>query len=133
MNQESNDRTGWFQYKGRSILRLDYTNLDAPGFVERIKQNHKKVRKMVEEGANNLLLLSDVRGAVPSREALAELRSNVKRAATYTKANAIIGIDGMRRHMLNFINKASPLESRACASEEEAKEWLITQALKPDR
>ena len=133
MNQESNDRTGWFQYKGLAILRLDYTNLDAPGFVARIKQNHKKVRKIVEEGAMDLLLLSDVRGAVPSREALSELRSNVKIAATYTKANAIIGIDGMRRHMLNFINKASPLQSRACANEQEAKEWLVVQARKPKR
>jgi hypothetical protein len=125
MNKPELGATGWLPYKGKQILKLDYTHLSDQELLDRIAANHAYVMTFVDQGINDILLLSDVTEATPSTEAVAMLRRIAKKAASYSTANAVIGVDGVKRHLLNLINLASPLTSRACRDEDEAKEWLL--------
>jgi hypothetical protein len=125
MAQVNLGNTGWLPYKGKEILRLDYTNLKDQDLLNRIANNHEYVMTFVNKGKTDMLLLSDVTDTAPSKEAVAMLRSISKKAASYAIANAVIGVDGVKRHLLNLINLASPLNSKACRDEDEAKEWLL--------
>jgi hypothetical protein len=125
MAQVNLGNTGWLPYKGKEILRLDYTNLKDQDLLNRIANNHEYVMTFVNKGKTDMLLLSDVTDTAPSKEAVAMLRSISKKAASYSIANAVIGVDGVKRHLLNLINLASPLNSKACRDEDEAKEWLL--------
>lgn len=125
MEQMASGHTGWLSYKGKQILLLDYRELSDQELLDRIDQNHAYVMSFVESGSKDILLLSDVTQATPNRDAVIKLRKIAKKAASYSRANAVIGVDGVKRHILNLINLASPLASRACRSEDEAKEWLL--------
>ncbi len=125
MDKMSGCNTGWLSYKGKQILLLDYRELSDQELLDRIDQNHAYVMSFVVNGEKDLLLLSDVTKTTPNRDAVIKLRKIAKKAASYSRANAVIGVDGVKRHILNLINLASPLTSRACRDEDEAKEWLL--------
>jgi hypothetical protein len=117
----------WIEHKGKRILYSSYKGLEGERFVERIKKNEAKVLELVAQGHTDLLRLTDVTDSVVggSADVMGQMRKTQEKVKPYTKANAVVGIDGIKKYLLNFLNSLPGFETRAFNTLEEAKDWLV--------
>ncbi len=115
-------------YKGVRILLSDYRGLSGQELIDRIHGNAREVIRLGKERNGNLLVLTNTTGATEDSRVLAAFRQTSKEAGPYILANAVIGVQGVRKHMLHFHNISSPFTSRAFDTEADAKEWLLNRA-----
>ncbi len=118
----------FINYKGMQILFSDYRRLSGQEFTDEINGRELETIRWGKQRNGNLLILTDITGATPNSNVLAAFRKTVKEISPYVLASAVVGVDGIKKHMLNFINITSPFKSRAFDNEEVAKEWLLRQA-----
>ncbi len=118
----------WIDYKGAKVITIDYSGLSGQELLDKINNNHKEILRLGEEGNSALLLLTDVTDTRPDKRILAALREHAATDGVYILASAVIGVTGMKKYMMNFLNIASPYKSKAFDNEEDAKKWLLVQA-----
>lgn len=113
----------WIEYKGRKILKTVYTG-----------HTHQENVKLLEEQGEferrdpNLLILSDYRGTHASQEYMEKVKAYGKefRGGPTQVKNAVIGIDGLKRVLLDgYLRFTGDKNTKSFNSEEEALEWLV--------
>ncbi len=116
-------RTKWIDYKGKEILLDDYTNLQGEELVETIEvlTNH-----LMNSGKKEILLLIDLNNSYTNKEVVNAFTEAGKRVRPVVKRTAVLGITGVKKILLNVVNKLSSIDANPFSTEEDAKDWLIS-------
>lgn len=119
---EAKKRMKWINYKGQEILLDDYTNIYPEQFAPLIK---KITDLTFQSGKKDILLIVDVTGSYANKEAVDAFVESGKKSKPLLKKTAVVGITGVKKILLNVVNKFSGLNAKAVSSMEDAKEWLV--------
>ena len=117
------DRVEWINYKGKEILYCDFRNLNDEDLVRLIKL----VDELVTTGAKkDLLKINDVRGQFATASVLPEIKRSSKLQKPYIKKSAYVGVTGVKKILLDAVNRISNIGAKPFTDLEEAKEWLVS-------
>ena len=120
---EAESRMKWITYKGKDILYEDYTNLTG----NQIAQLVPAITKItLDKEYKDILLLLDFSNSFANKEATNAFGESGKISKDSLKKTAVLGITGVKKVLLNFVNKVSKVDAKPFKSDEEAKEWLIS-------
>jgi len=112
----------YIQYKGKTILYVDYSNTTGDKAITTLHEEEKEVRSWKEPG----LVLNDFRNSKATSEFMTEAKKLGKEIfSAMEKKTAAIGITGIQSVLLQAYNTFSKDKMVPFATEEEAKEWLI--------
>jgi hypothetical protein len=112
----------YIQYKGKTILYVDYSNTTGDKAIATLYEEAKEVRTWKEPG----LVLNDFRNSKATSEFMSEAKKLGKELfSAMEKKTAAIGITGIQNILLQAYNAFSKDKIVPFATEEEAKEWLI--------
>jgi prephenate dehydrogenase len=117
-------------HNGAEILYADYRGLVGEDFARTLRENGDLGMKIAEAGDHEQLRLTDLRDVVITQEALGALKETASRLAPHIKASAIVGVTGVRKHLLRIVNQVSGLGGRPFDDLEPAMDWLAKQANK---
>jgi hypothetical protein len=122
LDTEAKSRMKWITYQGKEILLDDYSNIYPEQFPPLIK---RIIELTFESGKKDILLIVDVTGAYANKEAVSAFVESGKESKPLLQKTAVVGITGVKKILLNVVNKFSGLSAKAVSTMEEAKEWLI--------
>lgn len=113
----------WITYKGKDIQYNDYSGLVGEQFPALIAA---MTERTLNEGKVGNLVLIDFRDSYVNKDAVKAFGEAGKKVNDITIKTALVGISGVKKVLLNFINKVTSLEAKAFNTIEEAKEYLIS-------
>ena len=119
---EAQARMKWITYKGKEILLDDYSNIMPEQFAPLIQQI---TNLTFQSGKKDILLNVDVTGAFANKEAINAFSESGKKSKILLKKTAVVGITGVKKILLNIVNKFTGLSAKPVSTLEAAKEWLI--------
>jgi len=120
---QAESRMKWLTHKGKNILYEDYTNLTG----EQIAQLVPAITKLTEEkDYKDILLLLDFSNSFANKEATNAFGESGKISKERLIKTALLGITGVKKVLLSFVNRVSKVDAKPFSSEEEAKDWLIS-------
>ena len=122
MNDIIEERIKWINYKGKEILLDDYTNLQGD-YVEIIEAltNH-----LINSGKKEILLLIDLNNSYTNKAVVNAFTEAGKRVRPVVKRTAVLGITGVKKVLLNVVNKLSSIDANPFSTEDAAKDWLVS-------
>ena len=123
MNDSIEKRQIWTKYKENDILYTDYKNLQGEEFVKIIKVLTEDLLGM---GKKDILLLLDLQGSYANKEIVNEFIAAGKLSNPFVKKTAVLGITGVKKVLLNVVNKFTDVGANPFSTEEEAKDWLVS-------
>ena len=113
----------WIEYRGKSILYLDYRGVKDTAESLRILRDGFE---MEMNSAGNILILQNFEGAVANEVYMAEVKKLGKIAKDKVKKNACVGITGIKRLLLQaYVAFSGEKTLRTFETEEGAKKWLV--------
>ncbi|MFC1678447.1 hypothetical protein ACFLZ9_01775 [Patescibacteria group bacterium] len=115
------DQVYWIEHLGKKILMCDYANLSREEHLKALNKHFQEVRNFK---GDQLLVLMAFAGNTMNKEATdraKEIENYIKEHSIKHKMS-IFGIKGLTR----FIAQAIKREINFANSEEEAKNWLIS-------
>jgi len=115
----------YVMYKGKELLLIDYSNMDAQTCIDQINYNNASLKAEGDAGKRDTLQLVDVTGTFGTPEVIDALKAAAKLMQPYTKKTAVIGVVGIKKVLINAVNMFSGLGARTFDTPEEGKEWLI--------
>ncbi|MBP7791773.1 MAG: hypothetical protein KA120_01800 [Candidatus Goldbacteria bacterium] len=118
------EKVKFVEYKGKKILLIKMADLLENEVLQVIDYAKKIIRSQPE---HSLLTLTDVTHARYNSAVVSALQEYVKENKPYVKASAVLGINPIKKIILNKIMEFSKREFLAFDNEEKAKEWLIKQ------
>jgi hypothetical protein len=116
------DRVEWIEYKGKQLLYCDYRNLYDDDVIRLIKIVDEVV---LSSERKDLLKINDVRGQFATSAILPEIKRSSKLQKPYLKKSAYVGITGVKKILLDAINRVSNIGAKPFTDIETAKEWLV--------
>jgi hypothetical protein len=120
---EAESRMKWLTHKGKDILYEDYTNLTG----EQIARLVPAITKITEEkDYKDILLLIDLSNSFANKDATNAFGESGKISKDRLKKTAVLGITGVKKVLLNFVNKVSSVDAKPFNTEEDAKEYLVS-------
>ena len=120
--EEAKKRMIWMTYKGKKILYNDYRNLQGSEIPDILDAILSLTLKSGEKGYLNLV---DVRDSYANKETIDAFNKGAKAVKDITDKTAVLGITGVKKILLNVVNKFSNMGAKAFDTIEEAKEWLV--------
>ena len=127
MNSTTNDRFTRMEHNGKGLIYADYRDLGGEELVVQVKSNIALGMELASQGETEQLVLVDLRGCYINQDGVAALKEAATQAAPYVKASAVIGVEGLRKHLLEIVNKVSGYGAKPFGSIAEAKNWLASQ------
>ena len=122
MNDIVEKRAKWIDYNGKEILLNDYTNLQGD-YVEIIETLTNYIMK---SGKQEILLLIDLNDSYVNKAVVNGFTEAGKRVRPVVKRTAVLGITGVKKVLLNVVNKLSSIDANPFSTEDGAKEWLVS-------
>lgn len=117
------ERVKWINYKEKEILYNDYTNLQGDEFVETIIPITDYIMNL---GKKEILLLIDVNNSYTNKAVVNAFTEAGKRVRPVVSKTAVLGITGVKKVLLNVVNKLSSIDANPFSTEEDAKNWLAS-------
>lgn len=119
-------KTQWISHKGKRILLADYSNFGMN--IEGAKAEMQAAISLAKhEPPNSVLTLTDVRGTKGSPEMLNLMKDTATKIAPHARKRAVVGVSGIQRTFVDFINKISGTKTFTLFDDlEKAKDWLVT-------
>jgi hypothetical protein len=108
-------------YKGKEILFTDFKGTKSE--KEMIDILEKGAQILLKKG-NPMLLLTDLTGAYVLPDFMKKAKELGKSTKSLTLKEAIVGIKGPKKTLLNLYNIFTGIAAKAFNTEEEAKEYL---------
>lgn len=112
----------WITHKGKKILYIKYSGLSES---EELEQVRRATQILVDTKSTGNLTLTDVTNSRINQDFVDLAKEKGKISAPYTKKAAIVGIEGVRRFLLEVVNKVSGNKRVPFSTIEEAKDWLV--------
>ena len=120
---EAKPRLKWITYKEKEILIQDYTGLQGDD-IARIMP--AMTDQIIKSGKNDILNIVDIRDSFGNKAAVNAFIKYSKIIRHLLKKTAALGVTGVKKVLLNTINKVSSVGVKTFSSDQEAKEWLIS-------
>lgn len=118
-----NDRVCWIDYRGKKILKIDYSGLRGDAIVEVIDQI---IGHYAGQLPGTVLTLSDVRNAHADEKCMAKLKDNTRKTRHFDKKAAVVGVSGIKGILLSAVNVFAGHSVKAFHEEKEALDWLVS-------
>ena len=112
-------------YKGKSILYLDFSNMSKAGEI--IKLEDEVAEYMRKQPLNSVLTLTNMDNMFFNNDLRKYFEEMVKGNAPYVKSSAVIGLTGLISIMYNAFVKITGRNIKSLKSKEEALEYLISK------
>ena len=115
-----------FTLEGRSFIYIDLSGIKSNDeFNERIKVIEPEIAKHPEKSVYTITNVENIRFDTKSKEIVAQYMARNK---PYVKAGSVIGIDGIKKIMINAIFTLSGRSNMHFDfTKEQAIEWLLKQ------
>ncbi len=120
--EEAKKRSKWLTYKDKQIYFQDYRNLRGDEIARLIPAFTEVELNLVKEGSVQLL---DFTNSFATKEAITALSNVANLTKHLYEKTAVLGITGIKKILLNAVNKVTNLGAKAFINLEEAQEWLI--------
>jgi phosphatidate phosphatase APP1 len=129
MNEEKiSENISWVEHKSKRIWFADCKGLEGADLVERIEENIQAMSAANDAGEQDLLVLTDIRDTVVTTDVVDAFKRAASNMQPFTKASAVVGIYGVRKFLLNTVNRFSSVETNYFDTLEQAKDWLVEQS-----
>lgn len=114
-------KSGWITHNGKKIF---YCRYNSP-LIEEMQVEVKEVdQELLIQPAGSVLLLIDTKGTILTPSAINLYMNHAIRCRKQLQKIAILGMEGVRKKILEIISKAANLAPVPFDSEKEAMEWL---------
>ena len=120
----TNNRVSWIEHKGERILYTDYSNATPDEILSTVDES---VNVSFAQEKKSLLQIVNVTNASYDLKSWQYLRQRAKETEPYTKASAVLGVEGPKKHLLTVTKMISKRNIKAFDNIEDAKDWLISQ------
>ncbi|MBN2214661.1 MAG: hypothetical protein JW723_10490 [Bacteroidales bacterium] len=114
------------QHKNKDIYYIDYSNIKTTGeFLKTMREAaafREKVRAM---GKKDLLVLVNITDSYLNVEILDELKKAGRIISEMTKKEAIVGITGYKKILLQIVQTFANLNFQVFRNIDDAKDWLV--------
>ncbi len=117
-------RISTIDYKGNSILIVDWSTLSLEGIVELAEEARGAIHSAPP---HSLLILSDFTDTHYDKATADTLADYAVSNKPYVKASALVGMTGMRKILYNVVSRVSGRDFSLHNTREEALEWLVSQ------
>jgi hypothetical protein len=119
-------RINFNQYKGKSILFVDFTNL-RPGdeFLETVNEVQKLIAR---QPPNSVLAVFDATNARYDIEVVARMKTFVKANTRYIRKSAVVGISGLMLIALNALSNVSGRKFPVFETQQAALDYLVADS-----
>lgn len=112
----------WIEHKGKQILYIKYAGLPPEAMLDLIRQ---ATQMIVDAKTDEVLSLTDVSGCYLNQEFVNLSKEQSRISLPLTKKAAIVGVAGLKKILLNAVNKFSPKPRVSFDTLEEARDWLV--------
>ena len=116
------EHTEWIRHKGKELLYCDFRGLSDEDLIILIRQVDDLI---TNSGKKDILKINDVRGLFATPSVLPEIKRSSKLLKPYLKKSAYVGITGVKKILLEAINRVSSIGAKPFAELEDAKDWLV--------
>jgi len=114
------------KHQGKEIYFIDYSHIETPEeFLKTLREAAAFREKVKSIGKKDLLVLVDITGSYPNMEVFDELKKAGRIIREITMKEAIVGITGYKKVLLQIIRTFTNLEFQVFETIEEAKNWLV--------
>jgi hypothetical protein len=117
-------RSHWITHKDRRILYSDYTGFMDADFDALMAELRAVEEEIMRHTEYSVLLITDIRGSVASREAVDAFKKSAARSRKFVWKNAVIGVTGIKKIMFEAVVRFSGQPARTFEDIEAAKDWL---------
>jgi len=114
----------FIEYKGKRILRIDINACSVEQFEDMLNESGEMIRK---EPKTSVLSLAAGGPNTPIFTNKGLFVKYLRENEPYMKASVVSGLDKMKAGMLIAVVSASGRQLMLFSSENEAKEWLVSQ------
>ncbi len=121
--EEAKKRMKQLTYKDKQIIYQDYTNLTGDEVARLVPALTSIELETVGEKSRCLINFT---GSFANKAALGALGESGKLTKHLYEKTAVLGITGIKKILMNTVNKITNLGAKSFTTEEEAKEWLIS-------
>jgi|GEM_PF-2480549 len=112
---------------------VNYAGLSGDNYTQTIRDNTNEFINIGSSGENDILMIVDVKDSVIGPDQLEAFKKSMRDITPYTRAIAVLGTTGLKKALLNFLNRmVGIVEGKAFHTMEEALEWLVSQQIKND-
>ncbi len=119
---EIKERQKWITHKGKEILYEDYTNLNGEEIAMRIPIfSHLELQM----GKKDMLLIIDLSNSYASKAAVKGFTEAGKQTGHLFAKTAVLGITGVKKVLLNVVNRLTSVNAKPFSDIEDAKDYLI--------
>ncbi len=113
-------------YQGKEIYFIDYSHIEtSEEFLKTMREAAAFREKVKSMGKKDLLVLVDITGSYPSMEVFDELKKAGRIIREITRKEAIVGITGYKKVLLQIIRTFTNLDFHVFETIEKAKNWLV--------
>jgi len=118
-------KSKWIEYKGQRLFYVDCSNFgaDSAGLREEARAI---ITLVTQEPENSVRALSNTQGTTGTPENLDILKGIVTRTTRFVRKRAVIGVSGIRKSLLDIVNRVTGGKPFASFNDETAaKDWLV--------
>lgn len=113
-------------HQGKEIYFIDYSYIETSDeFLKTLREAAVFREKVKSMGKKDLLVLVDISGSYPNTEVFDELKKAGRIIREITRKEAIVGITGYKKILLQIIRTFTNLDFQVFETIEEAKNWLV--------
>ncbi|MFC1833767.1 hypothetical protein ACFL2Q_03410 [Thermodesulfobacteriota bacterium] len=127
MDEKLNPRLERTNHKGKTIYYADYTGLLGEELAGQIRENGRMMSEQEAQGELNRLSLVDIRDCFATAEVVNAFKEVARNMGQELKAVAVVGVTGLRKHLLAIVNRVSGLGAKPFDTVEQARDWLASQ------
>jgi len=123
------DRVRWIEFKSKKILMIDFANLNTskPDQKDIAMEVLRSAKKEVDLSKEKILFLTDITDATANRETMQAMKDLVDyiHEKKMAQKECMVGVDGIRKSLLNSVNLLSKTKIIPCSTLDEAKNYLV--------
>jgi hypothetical protein len=120
------DRCYFIQHKGVQIYYIDFSDLIMLKEIEEVITESKKFIR--SQPAKSMINLANIDGMHFNSQIKDIFIEYVKGNTPYVFQSAIIGVDGLRRIVMNGVLRLTGRDVRCHESKDQALDWLVERA-----
>jgi len=118
-------RTQNINFQGKNIFFMDFSGLKSENEIKNVIEESKSIIRCQAPGS--AICLANIEQMHFNNQIKDLFLDFVKGNKPYMKASAIVGVSGLKQILFNGIMKVTGREVKSFDSENQAKEWLISQ------
>jgi len=112
----------WVIHKGKKILLISYRDLSPE---QKLAQIREATQIIQASGSSENLTLTDVTDCFVDKEFIELAKQEGKKSLALTKKAAIVGVTGIKKILLDAVNKFSSKPRKPFSTIAQAKDWLV--------